>query len=102
VRGAPGNTAHHATSYWVPKHSARIFVQAVDFVCGAGGPNVRRIVSNLGVFDLSGPDGTMAIRSLHPGVTIEETEAATGFSLHIRSEVLITRWPTDAELELLR
>ena len=26
VRGAPGNTVNHATSYWVPRHSPRVFV----------------------------------------------------------------------------
>ena len=26
VRGAPGNTIYHPTSYWVPKHSTRAFV----------------------------------------------------------------------------
>ncbi|MBP0657256.1 CoA-transferase, partial [Mycobacterium tuberculosis] len=25
VRGAPGNTINHPTSYWVPRHSARVF-----------------------------------------------------------------------------
>ena len=28
VRGAPGNTVNHRTSYWVPKHSPRVFVAA--------------------------------------------------------------------------
>ena len=26
VRGAPGNTVNHPVSYWVPRHSPRIFV----------------------------------------------------------------------------
>src|SRR3954469_18237654 len=30
VRGAPGNTVNHPTSYWVPKHSTRVFVEKVD------------------------------------------------------------------------
>ena len=36
VRGAPGNTINHATSYFVPKHSKRVFVDKVDVVCGVG------------------------------------------------------------------
>jgi acyl CoA:acetate/3-ketoacid CoA transferase beta subunit len=36
VRGAPGNTVNHAVSYWVPRHSRRVFVQNVDMVCGVG------------------------------------------------------------------
>ena len=102
VRGAPGNTAHHATSYWVPKHGPRVFVPTVDFVCGVGGPHVRRIISDLGVFDLSGPDGTMAVVSLHPGVTPDDVRTATGFSLHVPTPPPTTRLPTAAELRLLR
>src|SRR5699024_10903088 len=34
VRGGPGNTVNHRTSYWVPKHSRRVFVDAVDVVAG--------------------------------------------------------------------
>jgi acyl CoA:acetate/3-ketoacid CoA transferase beta subunit len=36
VRGAPGNTVNHAVSYWVPRHSRRVFVEHVDMVCGVG------------------------------------------------------------------
>ena len=36
VRGAPGNTINHTTSYWVPNHSTRSFVEHVDMVCGVG------------------------------------------------------------------
>ena len=36
VRGAPGNSVNHPTSYWVPDHSPRTFVEHVDVVCGVG------------------------------------------------------------------
>ena len=32
VRGAPGNTINHATSYWVGNHSKRVFCETVDVV----------------------------------------------------------------------
>ena len=35
-RGAPGNTVNNRTSYWVPKHSPRVFVERVDIVSGVG------------------------------------------------------------------
>ena len=35
-RGAPGNTVNNRTSYWVPKHSTRVFVEQVDIVSGVG------------------------------------------------------------------
>lgn len=36
VRGAPGNTINHATSYWVGNHTARVFGNSVDVVSGVG------------------------------------------------------------------
>jgi acyl CoA:acetate/3-ketoacid CoA transferase beta subunit len=115
VRGAPGNTVNHPTSYWVPNHSARSFVERVDMVCGVGydraaaaGPaatrfhDVRAVVSNLGVFDFETPDHAMRLRSVHPGVTVDVVEAATGFALVVPGEVPESRQPTGEELELLR
>ena len=36
MRGAPGNTVNHTTSYWIPNHSTRVFVPKVDVVSGVG------------------------------------------------------------------
>ncbi len=115
VRGAPGNTMNHPTSYWVPDHSVRSFVPQVDMVCGVGneraaaaGPAATRfhrlgvVVSNLGVFDFATPDGLMRLRSVHLGVTVDEVRAATGFDLVIPDDVAETRLPSAGELSLLR
>jgi acyl CoA:acetate/3-ketoacid CoA transferase beta subunit len=115
VRGAPGNSVNHATSYWVPDHNPRSFVASVDVVCGVGndraaaaGPgasrfhDLRRVVSNLGVFDFATPDGSMRIASVHPGVSLDEVAAATSFELAgIDGDVPVTREPTAEEAALL-
>lgn len=106
VRGAPGNTVNHPTSYWVPKHSTRVFVEKVDMVSGVGTDRgvpveLRRIVTDLAVLDLGGPDGTMRLVSVHPGVTVADVQAATGFPLHMH-DVVETRLPTEEELRLIR
>ena len=114
-RGAPGNTVNNRTSYWVPKHSARVFVEQVDTVSGVGpkrareaGPaaarynDIHRIVSNLGVFDVGGPGDTVRLLSVHPGVTAEEVQETTGFDLQLTGEVPTTREPSYAELVLIR
>jgi hypothetical protein len=36
VRGAPGNTIQNTTSYWIPNHSVKVFVEKVDVVSGVG------------------------------------------------------------------
>ncbi|MCD9141194.1 CoA-transferase subunit beta [Streptomyces albireticuli] len=115
VRGAPGNTVNHATSYWIPRHSPRVLVERVDMVCGVGhdraaaaGPSVTRfhrvprVVTDLAVLDFATPDRTMRVRSLHPGVAPEELRAATGFPLDVPAGVPRTRVPTTAELRLIR
>ncbi|GGT05308.1 CoA-transferase [Planobispora rosea] len=121
VRGAPGNTICNPTSYWIPRHSTRVFVPEVDVASGLGtdraarlGPrasrfhDLRRVVTDLGVFDFRTPDGSMRLVSVHPGVEVEEIVAATGFPLHglaepaTGGEVPRTRPPTSAELRLIR
>ncbi|MGW3468419.1 CoA-transferase subunit beta [Saccharopolyspora sp. NPDC000995] len=114
VRGAPGNTVNHRTSYWVPRHNKRVFVNSVDVVSGVGydnaakaGPSaqrfhdVHRVVTNLGVFDFAGPDHSMRAVSLHPGVEPAQVQAATSFELDLTSAG-VTREPTSEELRLIR
>jgi acyl CoA:acetate/3-ketoacid CoA transferase beta subunit len=114
-RGAPGNTVNNRTSYWVPKHSPRVFVERVDVVSGVGPKlakqagaaaaryhDIHRIVSNLAVFDVTGPDDTLRLHSVHPGVTVDEVHEATGFELDLPADVAETRAPSMEELVLIR
>ena len=114
VRGAPGNTINHPVSYWVPRHSPRVFTARVDMASGIGYDRaaalgrggrfheVRVVVTNLAVLDFATPDRTMRLRSVHPGVTPGEVAAATGFPLSVPGEVPVTRLPSTAELALIR
>jgi acyl CoA:acetate/3-ketoacid CoA transferase beta subunit len=114
-RGAPGNTINDVTSYWVPNHSTKVFVEHVDLVCGIGYDKaaelgaeaarfheIRRVVSNLGVFDFETDDHRMRLRSVHPGVLVDDVVAATGFELVVPDDVGESRLPNPEELELLR
>ncbi|OHV34628.1 MULTISPECIES: CoA-transferase subunit beta [Pseudofrankia] len=131
TRGAPGNTVNHRTSYWVARHSPRVFVERVDVVCGVGydraqaaGPAARRfhglgrVVTDLAVLDFAAPQGSspideadrggqhrLRLASVHPGVTVDEVLAATGFALALPDggpgAVPTTATPTSAELDLL-
>jgi hypothetical protein len=60
------------------------------------------VVSNLGVFDFETPDRRMRLRSVHPGVTVDDVVTATGFELVVPAEVPESRLPTPEELELIR
>jgi len=117
TRGAPGNTINHPTSYWIGRHSPRVFLPSVDVVCGVGYDRaatlgdgarfheVRRVITNLGVFDFESPGegpATLRVRSLHPGVSASDVEAATGFAVRgFDGDVPATRAPTPGELALL-
>jgi acyl CoA:acetate/3-ketoacid CoA transferase beta subunit len=107
MRGAPGNTVNHRTSYWVPRHSPRVFVPSVDVVSGVGYSrdggrfhDVHRVVTNLGVLDFGGPGRTMRLVSVHPGVTVTDVVAQTGFELCVDGAGE-TRSPSAEELTLL-
>ena len=115
VRGAPGNTVNHATSYWIPRHQPRTFVERVDMVSGVGYDSaakagsaasrfldLRRVVTNLAVLDFGAPDHSMRLVSVHPGVSVDDVVAATGFELTVDSDVPTTREPSDDELRLIR
>ena len=115
LRGAPGNVINHTVSYWIPNHSKQVFCEQVDVVSGPGydkmreiGPagsrffEIRRIVSNLGVFDHQTPDNRMRLVSVHPGVTVEQVVENTTFELVIEGDIPTTRLPTAAELDMIR
>ena len=115
MRGAPGNTLSHKTSYWVPSQSRKVFVDRVDVVSGVGndraaalppasrqGHALGRVVSNLAVYDFETEEGAMRLRSLHPGVGLDEVQESTGFALVVEADVPETRSPTPEELRLIR
>ncbi|MFT4128030.1 MAG: CoA-transferase [Gordonia sp. (in: high G+C Gram-positive bacteria)] len=114
VRGAPGNTINHPTSYWVPRHSPRVFTEHVDIVSGIGydtvdpanpafdDVDIHRVVTNLGVFDFGGPGHTFRALSLHPGVHADDVAAATSFAIAGLDDAAITRQPSAEELTLIR
>lgn len=115
VRGFPGNSINHANSFFVPSHNKRVFVDGeVDMVASIGyNParlpkgygfddiDIRLIVTNLCVLDFQGPNNAIRVRSLHPGVTLDEVQANTGFELHADADLPVTPAPTAEQLALI-
>lgn len=114
VRGFPGNSIYHANSMFIPFHSARTFVAGeVDMVSSAGynpakriaggnysGIDLRRIVTNLCVMDFGGQDNAVRVISLHPGVSFEDVQAATGFPLE-QGDIVETPTPGAEALAII-
>lgn len=100
--------------YHIRKHTPRTIVAKVDFICGRGNddgggqsrpvPRARPgiAVTDLGVFDFDGPNGSMRVVSLHPGITLQSVQEKTGFVVHCENEIQITPVPTTEELRIIR
>ena len=120
VRGLPGNSINHINSMFVPNHGPRVFVTGeVDMVSGVGykperwSPGMKRdyldlrlIVTDLCVMDFGGLNKweghAIRVRSLHPGVSFEQVQAATGFPLLKNSELRETPLPSAEQLTIIR
>src|SRR4051794_16984426 len=110
MRGAPGNTINDKTSYWIPTHTTRVFVPAVDVVSGVGydrarelGESERRfhqlghVITNLCVLDFETSDNRMRLRGVPPGPCVDEVFAAPGFEPAIDKNTPTSREATDDE-----
>jgi len=116
VRGFPGNSINHANSMFVPMHSTRALTEKEVDVVGSVGYNPQRwpegvnrdfvdlrlIVTDLCVMDFGGPDHQVRVRSLHPGVTFEQVQAATGFPLAQMAALPVTPAPTAEQLAIIQ
>ena len=115
ARGFPGNTINHTNSMFFPNHNTRCFVRGeVDMVSGVGyNPSKRTkgmnskfinlglIISNLAVLDFNGPSNQIQVKSLHPGVGIQEVIENTGFEL-LHDNFTSTLSPTNEQLSIIR
>ena len=114
--GAPEIAAHAHRTLIVVRHSTRVFVETLDFVTTVGfgsGPTSRdelglttagpqQVITDLGVLE---PDPTtceLTLVATHPGVTVDDVRAATGWSLRVADDVVVTREPSRDELGTLR
>jgi glutaconate CoA-transferase subunit B len=98
--GAPEIAAGAHAVIVVLRHSRRAFVEVLDFVTTRARPEV--VVTDLGVLRPTGPGDELVLHSLHPGATVEEARAATGWELLVADDVVETPAPSADELGALR
>ncbi len=98
----------------VMKHERRRLVPQVDFITSPGwGPRPgwrqeqgllrggpAALITSLGVFTF--PQGRAVLSSLHPGVSLEQATAETGWELLRDPHLQTTPEPTPQELEIIR
>ena len=114
--GAPEIAASCREVVVVVRQSARTFVERVDFVTSVGfggGPGDRErlglpgtgpstVITDLGVLRPDPASRELVLTHLHPGATVEQALAATGWDLTVSAALRRTEPPTDHELTVLR
>ena len=97
--GAPEIATSVADVFVMLRQTPRAFVPKLDFKTSRG-DRVRVVVTNLGI--LEPRDGELTLTYVHPGNTVEDVKAATGWPLAVADDVTITEPPSEAELVALR
>jgi glutaconate CoA-transferase subunit B len=62
----------------------------------------HRVITDLCVLDFDPDTKRMRVKSLHPGKTMEQVKAATGFELGLADPVTTTQEPSEDQLRILR
>ena len=100
----------------IMRQAQRSFVERIDFRTSPGhsgdpehdasrgwhGSGPTSVVTDLATFGFDGDTGEMVLRTVHPGVTLDDVRAATGWEPKVADDVGETPPPTDDELGLLR
>ena len=97
--GAPEIATSVDDVFVMLRQSPRTFVEQLAFKTSRG-DRVRVVVTDLGV--LEPRDGELTLTQLHPGATVEQAVAATGWELTVAADLRETEPPTIEELRALR
>ena len=114
--GAPEIAASARQTFIMLRQNPRAFVEQLDFRTSVGhaeggasrtglgmrgaGPTV--VITDIGVMRPDRETGEFVLTQLHPGRTVEEAKAATGWPLQIAEPLGCTEPPTHDELVALR
>ena len=97
--GAPEIATSCKNVFVMLKQSPRTFVERLDFRTSVG-DRVRVVVTDHGI--LEPRDGELTLTHVHPGVTVDDARAATGWDLKVAADVRETAAASDDELRALR
>ena len=114
--GAPEIAASCKEVVIVVRQNLRTFVDRLDFVTSVGygsgpkdrarlglrGSGPRTVITDIGILEPDVETRELTLTRLHPGATVEQARAATGWPLAIAPRVTTTKPPTDRELQVLR
>lgn len=114
--GAPEIAGSAGEVFIILRQSPKAFVEKLQFITSVGhldggdarkrlglrgkGPTV--IITDLGILKADPETKEFVLTALHPGVTVEEAKAATGWDLKVADNLETTPVPTETELAALR
>ncbi len=103
---------------YVTRHDKRTFIpteklffrSGVGFVDGSRpleeygliGAGPKCVITDLAYLDFDPKERRMRIKTVHPGVTVDQVQENTGFELLVAKDVKETEPPTEKEIQLLR
>jgi glutaconate CoA-transferase, subunit B len=112
--GAPEIAANCRRVIITLRHSTRALVEKVDFITsfgyGNGGDEREKlglrggptdVITDLGVLRPDPITKELMLTAVHPGVTVEQVRAATGWDLKVAPGLVETEAPTAAEMDAL-
>jgi glutaconate CoA-transferase subunit B len=114
--GAPEIAASCKETLVILKQSPRTFVERLDFITSVGfgdGPGARErlgltgggvsaVITDLGELEPDPESCELTLTRIHPGVTVEQVVAATGWTLRVADDLVMSTPPAERELEALR
>lgn len=114
--GAPEIAASSGEVFVIMRQSPRAFVEKVDFITSFGhgtgkgdrerlglrGKGPTLVVTDLGVLQPDPETSELVLTRIHPGVSVEQARAATGWDLKVSDGLTETEPPTEHELATLR
>ena len=114
--GAPEIAGQAGQVFIILRQSPKAFVQKLDFITSVGyldggdararlglpGRGPTTVITDLGVLTPDPETRELTLTQLHPGVTLEQVKAQTGWSLKIAANLSISEPPGSSELRTLR
>ncbi len=114
--GAPEIASNAKETWIIIRQTKRSFVPKLDFMTsvghltggdsraksGARGAGPTAVITDLGVLTPDPVTRELTLTALHPGVTVEQAKAATGWDLKVAERLDHTAAPTAYELATLR
>jgi glutaconate CoA-transferase, subunit B len=85
----------------VSRQTRRTFVERLDFLSSSG-ERVSAVITDFGILEPDLGTRELVLTGLHPGMSVEGAQEATGWPLRVADEVITCAPPADAELAALR